>query len=146
MHKKENFQIVRKDNIWHLVIKWSPLKRINEYKKRPDDRNANFYIIFNKRKKLLYIGKTYFQFTIDRVKQHGYKEGFISTGVMEPKNCKYSKKRVEDAESLLIYACNPKDNISKKEWSDLEDTLVENINLTGILPRSLFHGTCFRNK
>ena len=141
-----NFHIVRKDNIWILAIRWSPLKRIDEYKKRPDDKNASFYMILDKGKKISYIGMTYSQFTIDRIRQHGYSGGFISIGTMVPKNCRYTKKRVEDAESLLIYTCDTKGNTSKKEWSNLEDTLLENIGAGKILPRYLFHGTCSYNK
>jgi len=67
-------------------------------------------------------------------------------GVLKVKRGKYSEQRVKDAESLLIYACNPPDNTSKKGWIRLEETQLENKGFCSLLPRYIFHGTFYRRR
>lgn len=137
------YPINYKNNAWNIVIKWSRLKRVSEYLKNPEDEDAGLYIILRRDgKKILYIGMTHRQFSIDRIKEHKYREGYVSTGVIEVKWSKCTEQRVKDAESLLIYYCKPRDNTMKKKWIALEDTLVENRGYGSFLPRYLFHGTC----
>ena len=58
---------------------------------------------------------------------------------------KVTKRRVEDAESLLIFTHRPQGNNKKMEWiAPKEDTIVENIGLRKYLRKYLYHGTAYK--
>lgn len=132
-----------KENAWNVLVEWCPLRKIDSYLKSPKDKEASLYAVISKdRKRLWYIGMTHRQYSIDRLKSHGYSDCLISTGVMTVYWSKVTKQRVEDTESLLIFVCQPKINKSKKKWiQPKEDILVENKGLKKYLPKYLYYGT-----
>ena len=131
------------DNSWNVIVHWAPLRKIKNYLKQPKDRDASLYIVIRRDKnKLLYIGMTHTRYSIDRIKNHGYRSCFISTGVMTVRWGMVTQQRVKDTESLLIFVCQPQKNTSKKKWiRPKEDTLVENRGLQRYLPKYLYYGT-----
>lgn len=132
-----------KNDAWNIVITWSRPKRITDYLRKPEDREASLYsVIHRNNKKILYIGMTHRQYSIDRIKDHKYKYGYISTGILKIKWGKYTEQRVKDAESLLIYAYQPLDNTMKRKWITLESTMIENRGFNILLPRYLYYGAC----
>jgi len=99
-------------------------------------------IIDKTKKEMLYLGMTHKQYAINRIKDHGYKDGFVSIGKMTPKNYKkMTRQKVENAESLLIYFYRPKDNSAKNMWINLrEATLIKNKGFCNFFPRYLYYG------
>jgi len=133
------------ENAWRCSITWTRPRRISDYLRKPDDKDASLYMIIDKNnKKILYLGITHRQYAVNRINGHGYKEGFVSVGIMKAENYeKITRQRVEDAESLLIYFYRPKDNSNKNTWINLrEPTLVENKGSCKFFPRYLSYGMC----
>lgn len=133
------------ENAWHCSITWSKPRQISNYLKKPYDKDASLYMIIDKtKKKMFYLGMTHKQYTINRIKNHGYKDCFVSIGIMKPENYeKITRQKVENAESLLIYFYRPKDNSTKNRWINLkEPTLIENKGFYKFFPRNLYYGMC----
>ncbi len=132
-----------RDNAWNVIVTWSSLRKIDNYFKDPKDDDASLYAVISKdRKNIKYIGMTHRQYSTDRIKSHGYRNCFISIGSMEVLWSRVTKQRVQDAESLLIFVYQPKDNTSKKKWiRPEEDILVENKGLGKYLQKYMYYGT-----
>lgn len=142
------YPVKYKEKAWHVIITWSRPRRIADYLRDPRDEDASLYIVIHKNKKqILYLGMTHYQYTNNRMREHGYKNGFVSTGIMEVVGSRVTEQRVKDTESLLIYTYQPQDNTTKKKWiAPKEETLVENKGFCSFLPRYLFYGTCASKK
>jgi hypothetical protein len=75
-----------KNDAWNIVIRWSQPKKVNDYLRKPEDENASLYLVIHKnRKKIVYIGMTHRQYSIDRIKEHKYRDEYISTGIIKVK-------------------------------------------------------------
>lgn len=139
------YPVKYKENAWHTIIDWLKPRNIANFLIKPNDEEASLYMIINKNmEKILYLGMTHRQYAMDRITEHGYKEGFISIGIMKPVNYeRVTKRRVEEAESLLINIYKPRDNTTKKKEIVIkEPTLIENKGFCPFFPRYLYYGMC----
>ena len=136
------YPVKYKEKAWHVIITWSRPRRIANYLSDPRDEEASLYMVIHKNKKrILYLGMTHRQYTNDRIRAHGYKNVFVSTGIMEVVESVVTEQRVKDTESLLIYTYQPRDNIMKKKWiAPKEETLVENKGFCSFFPQRIKRG------
>lgn len=130
---------------------------VNEFIEYP---NSNFYMIlgqWNKKNKIFYIGKT-IQEVIDRVKNTDHKKRKKEMETENPKHkllislgdlymesgCNKTSKRIDDIESLLIYAHEPEYNKNKIFNHTVEsDYWIKNYGYTDPLYKQLHYGLKF---
>jgi len=135
---------------WQIDLKWSKAKKIENFKKNPDDRNAWFYAFYGKygqgTPKLFYIGRVIKERVSERIKHvdhvsrktrfHAkYKRHILLISIATAKVLDggiVTTKRILDIEALLIYSHAPEFNKYLKKWPGKWDEYM--IHNSGWIP------------
>ena len=131
-------RVASHDLEWESTITWSKARPLNEFRERPNDREASYYKwtgVVEGHLRLFYLGKTVDQYAHWRLDQPDHQariakirkaypdvEVLIATGSLETHDRpRASRKYVDEIESLLIFVHQPEFNANKLSWIEMSE-------------------------
>lgn len=131
-----------------ITITWHGPYKLQNIAKHEIVKEAGIYAIyrvFGNNETLQYIGKTERPFA-NRINEHAKEwlhayrgQLYVRFGVLsfEPGK-KFSSKKLNDVESLLITYCKPPENTSNyKYYTGQDDIEIKNIGRAGLIPKTI---------